>query len=76
MLNSSVDPRAQVSQPESFSRLAFIDCSLCRASVADAGRQRDRDPDALEETTRVVGMLPIDTMEIGVMRGTERAAQK
>ena len=33
-------------------------------------------PDALEETTRVVGMLPIDTMEIGVMRGIERAAQK
>ena len=33
-------------------------------------------PDALEETTRVVGMLPIDTMEIGVVRGIERAAQK
>jgi len=33
------------------------------------------DPDALDETSRVVGVLPIDTTEIGVLRGIERASK-
>jgi hypothetical protein len=34
------------------------------------------DPDALDETSRVVGLLPIATTEVGVMRGIERASKK
>ena len=34
------------------------------------------DATALQETFRVVGLLPIETTEIGVMRGLEKAAQK
>ena len=34
------------------------------------------DGDALDETSRIVGLLPIATTETGVMRGIERASKK
>ena len=34
------------------------------------------DPDALDESVRVVGVLPIETTEVGVMRGIEKASKK
>ena len=34
------------------------------------------DPDALDETSRVVGLLPIEMTEIAVLRGIERASKK
>lgn len=34
------------------------------------------DPNAIDEMTRIVGILPVDTMEIGVTRGIEKASKK